>query len=99
LARGLVTAPDGSVLALSGQSVVRLSPQGEQTVNSFPQSDHQTFLGVSGFVPDGIAVGPDGTVYVDTLSGNGYANESAIAAIAPNGQPTLLWSTDDQAPK
>ena len=52
----LVTAPDGSVLALNESSAVRLSPQGEQTVYSFPQSAHQTFLGVSGFLPDGIAV-------------------------------------------
>ena len=89
---GLVTAPDGSVLGLNWSSVVRLSPQGTQIVYSFPQSSHQTFLAISGFFPDGIAVGPDGTIYVDTYSGNGYAEKSAIVAIAPSGQPTLLWS-------
>ncbi len=89
---GLVTAPDGSVLGLNESSVVRLSPQRAQTVRSFPQSANQTFLGVSGFFPNGIAVGPDGSIYVDTFLGNGYAEKSAIAAIAPNGQPTLLWS-------
>ncbi len=88
----LVTAPDGSVLALNESSLVHLSPQGEQTVYAFPQSAHQTFLEVSGFFPDGIAVAPDDTIYVDTFSGNGYAEESAIAAIAQNGKPTLLWS-------
>lgn len=90
---GVVAAPDGSVLALNESAVVRLSPQGAQTVYSFPQSAHQTFLGIPGFFPNGIAVGPDGTIYVDTFSGNGYAEESAVAAIAPGGQPTLLWST------
>jgi sugar lactone lactonase YvrE len=89
----LVTAPDGSVLGLNESSLVHLSPQGAQIVHSFPQSAHQSFLGVSGFSPNGIAVGPDGTIYVDTFSGNGNAEESAIAAIAPNGQRTLLWTS------
>jgi hypothetical protein len=34
--------------------------------------------GITGFVPDGIAIAPDGTVYLDTWLGNGYASKTAL---------------------
>lgn len=82
-------APDGSILACDDLSVVRLSPSGVTTVEDFGDGP---FLGVRFFEPDGIAVAPDGTMYLDTFSGNGFANESAIVAISPTGSATLLWS-------
>jgi sugar lactone lactonase YvrE len=85
----LVETPDGSVLAGNVLSVVRLTPNGEQTLRSFQDGP---FLGVSHFEVDGIAVLPNGTIYIDTYYGNGYANESAIAAVPLNGSATLLWS-------
>jgi sugar lactone lactonase YvrE len=84
----VVEAPDGSVLAGDVLSLVRLSPDGAQTLYSFETA----FLGVRFFEVDGVAESPDGTIYIDTFDGNGYANESAIAAISPNGSATLLWT-------
>jgi sugar lactone lactonase YvrE len=91
---GLVTAPDGSVLAMGELSVLRLSPQGMQPVVAFPTTSRTTYLGITGFSPDGIAIGSDGTIYLDTFYGNGFADTSALAAISPQGGPSLLWRQD-----
>ena len=90
---GLVTAPDGSVVAMDSLAVVGLSPQGFTTLVSFPRTDKVSYLGVTGFSPDGIAVAPGGATYLDTFSGNGYADKSALIMIpAPGaGSPSLLW--------
>jgi sugar lactone lactonase YvrE len=86
---GLATAPDGSVIAMNELSVVRLTPTGDQTIVSFFPG---LFDGIKGFSPNGIAVGPDGTIYVDTFYGNGYTDRSAIASISPNGASSqILW--------
>ncbi len=91
---GLVTTPNGSVVAMSELSVVRLSPTGDQTIFSFFPG---TFHGISGFSPNGIAVGPAGTIYVDTYYGNGYADRSAIASISPDGSASqILWESTDE---
>jgi streptogramin lyase len=85
---GLAMAPDGAVIAMDELAVVRLSPTAEQTVISFPR----LFDGISGFSPNGIAVGPDGTIYVDTFYGNGYTDRTAIVSISANGGSSqVLW--------
>jgi streptogramin lyase len=91
---GLVTAPDGSVLAMDELSLQRLSPQGMQTVVAFPRTIKSTYLGLTGFSPDGIAVGPDGSIYLDTFYGNGFADTSALSVISPQGVPSLLWQQE-----
>jgi len=90
---GLVTAPDGSVVAMDELAVVGLSPQGIKTLVSFPTTDKVSYLGISGFSPNGIAVAPGGTLYLDTFSGNGFADKSALIMIPPRGagSPSLLW--------
>ena len=86
---GLVTAPDGGVIAMDELSVVRLSPTSEQPIISFYPG---LFDGIRGFSPNGIAVGPDGTIYVDTFYGNGYTDRTAIVSISPNGASSqVLW--------
>ncbi len=87
---GLVTAPDGTVIAMESESLVRLSPHGMHVLIAFPSYRH-TFQGVENFLPNGIAVAHDGTIYVDTAYGNGYINKSAIVSISPNGRSTPLW--------
>jgi DNA-binding beta-propeller fold protein YncE len=89
---GLVTAPDGSVVAMDELGVVGLSPQGIRTLVRFPTTDKVRYLGITGFSPDGIAIGPDGSIYLDTFYGNGYADKSALIVIPPNGTPSLLWA-------
>lgn len=90
---GLVTAPDGSVIAMDELGVVRLSPSGIRTLLRFPTTDKITYLGITGFSPDGIAVGPNGSIYLDTFYGNGYADKSAIIVVAGygSGKPSSLW--------
>lgn len=89
---GLVTAPDGRVLAMDELEVLELTPEGERTIASFPRTDRTSYLGVTGFSPDGIAVAPNGAIYLDTFYGNGYADKSAVVYIAPSGHASLLWT-------
>jgi sugar lactone lactonase YvrE len=86
---GLVTAPDGGVIAMDELSVVRLSPTSDKPIIAFYPG---LFHGIRGFSPNGIAVGPDGTIYVDTFYGNGYTNRTAIVSISPNSASSqVLW--------
>jgi DNA-binding beta-propeller fold protein YncE len=91
---GLTTLPDGSVVAMAELGVDRLSPQGLQALVDFPTTDKVSYLGITGFSPNGIAVGPNGTIYLDTFYGNGFADESALVMIPGEGSglPSLLWS-------
>jgi sugar lactone lactonase YvrE len=91
---GLTTLPDGSVVAMDELGVDELSPQGFQTLVSFPTTAKVSYLGITGFSPNGIAVGTNGTMYLDTFYGNGYANNSALVMIPEQGSglPSLLWS-------
>jgi sugar lactone lactonase YvrE len=88
---GLVSAPDGSVLAMDELAVLRLNGSGSETIFATPP-DGQALLGVRGFSPNGIAVGPDGSVYLDTDYGNGYASRTAIIVLPNDGSPRLVWS-------
>ncbi|HET6873642.1 MAG TPA: hypothetical protein VFH70_02625 [Acidimicrobiales bacterium] len=91
---GLATMPDGSVVAMDTQRVLTVTPTGPGGNASFQISfESGTFDGISGFSPNGIAVGRDGTVYLDTYKGNGYADRSAISAITPQYSTRLLWQT------
>lgn len=86
---GLVTAPDGGVIAMDELGVVRLSQNGEQSIVSFAPG---LFDGIRGFSPNGIAVGPDGTIYVDTYYGNGFTDRTALASISADGASSqILW--------
>ena len=60
----------------------------------FPTTDKISYLGITGFSPDGIAIGPDGSIYLDTFYGNGYTDKSALIMIPAegSGSPSLLWS-------
>lgn len=88
---GMVTAPDGSVLAMDSQAVVQLTPHGEQTIATFAAPGRLD--DVHNFQPNGIAVADDGTIYVDTWNGNGYSDAIALAKIAPKTRvPVLIWS-------
>ncbi|MGO8872216.1 MAG: hypothetical protein ACLQPH_12605 [Acidimicrobiales bacterium] len=88
---GVVVASDGSVLAISTFSVVRVTRRGVTTVPPFPQTTVTELDGIYGFSPDGIAVDRNGTIYLDTDYGNGFADESALLAIQPNGRSSVLW--------
>ncbi len=90
---GLVTTPDGSVVAMDELGVVGLSPQGIKTLIRFPTTDKVSYLGITGFSPNGIVVAGGDTTYVDTFYGNGFADKSALIMIPAqgSGSPRLLW--------
>ena len=76
---------------MDSQSVVKLAEHREQTIVTFANAD--LLREVHNFQPNGIAVGRDGTIYVDTWNGNGYADAIAIVAISPTRPaPSVLWS-------
>ena len=85
---GLVQSPDGSVVAMSELEIVRLSPTTSHTIVSFYPAP---FHGIRAFSPSGIAMSPDGTIFVDTYYGNGYTDTTAIASIRPDGTSSILW--------
>jgi hypothetical protein len=84
---GLVATARG-VVAINGQRIVRLTPQGVRTVVDFRG---QRLGGVTGFQPNGIADAGRGALYVDTYEGNGFANASALVEVGPGGHIRLLW--------
>jgi sugar lactone lactonase YvrE len=42
---------------------------------------------------DGVAVGPNGDVYLDTNVGNSFTTESELVRLRPSGQATILWNS------
>ncbi len=90
---GLVTGPGGTVFAMDELGLVQLTPTGIRSIFRFPggYKAKVIFHGINGFSPNGIAIDPDGSIFVDTFYGNGYTTESAIAVVRPNGTSALLW--------
>lgn len=94
----LAAAPDGDVVLAGGSmGLSRFSPSG--AISPLPSSGLVGVLGRhNGFRPGvGVAVAPDGTVYLDTDRGNGWTNVSAIIALAPDGTARLVWSSAPSA--
>ena len=101
-AGGLATTPDGGVIGMNSLVVDRLSPHSASPIKSFlsscPYPDHGSFLGIQCFLPNGIAVGREGTIYSDTDYGNGYTDKTAIVAISADGKSShLLWEPSGRA--
>ena len=86
---GLAAGPAG-VIAMNGQRVQEITHRGLRTLFDFSR-DHPA--GISGFLPNGIAVGPGGVIYLDTYAGNGYTSRTALIAIRPGGQVRVLWQS------
>jgi exosome complex RNA-binding protein Rrp4 len=42
---------------------------------------------------DGIAVGQNGVIYVDTNTGNTFTTVSAILSVSPNGTVGVVWKS------
>jgi len=89
-AGGLVTGPDGHVIAMNGQSIVRLGARGARPILDLSQ---QRIDGVAGFLPNGLAIAPDSTIFTDTFAGNGYASKTALIRISPGGHIQVLWKS------
>ena len=101
-ANDLAEAPDGSVVAaLHGGTLERidngrLTPIfdfGKDPVAGFPRPGTVA----AGFDPDGVSVGAGGTIYSDTYVGNGWTDQTALAAIPRKGKAHLLAITSPLA--
>lgn len=89
-ANGLATAPDGSVVVgTQGGALFRIHDGKLSTIADFGEGRPFGFP----FQPDGVAVGLGGTIYADTFVGNGYTNQTALAAVTPGGHAHLLRTT------
>jgi streptogramin lyase len=82
------SAPDGSVIALDGESLALLSPTGTTTLIDFLKTPVN---GISTFQPNGIAVGKDGEIYTDTDGTNGVSNKPGLIRVNSTGPPAVLW--------
>lgn len=85
---GLVTAPGGTVLAMETTRLVRVSPSGIRTIVDFQR--HRVG-GIENFLPNGIAVAPNGDVYLDADNGNGWVDRTALIVVHPDGGIRVLW--------
>lgn len=89
-AHALATAPDGSVVVgTQGGRLLRIRDGKLSTVADLGNGKAFGFP----FQEDGVAVARDGTIFVDTFVGNGYTNQTAIAAVTPDGKARILRTT------
>lgn len=86
---GLAAGPAG-VIAMNGQRVQEITHRGLRTLLDF---SHDRPAGIRGFLPNGIAMGPGGVIYLDTYAGNGYSAKTALIAVRPGGQVRVLWQS------
>ena len=85
---GLVTTPDGRVVAISTQAIVELTPRGPKPIYTFTG---RNAAGITGFLPAGVAVSANDVIYTDTGYGNGWSSGSAIVAITSAKHVHTLW--------
>ena len=89
-AHAFATAPDGSVVVgTQGGQLLRIRNGKLSTVADLGNSKAFGFP----FQEDGVAVARDGTILIDTFVGNGYTNQTALAAVSPDGKARLLRTT------
>jgi hypothetical protein len=94
----LAPAPDGSVVLASRSGLARFEASGtiasipHQSLSAALDSDRakSSNLFIGG---DGVAVAPNGTIDVDTNTGNAFTSVTAILAVSPNGKVRTLWSS------
>ena len=89
-AHGLAVAPDGSIVIGTQEGTLQRIRRGK--LSTIVELGGRRPFGFP-FQEDGVAVGADGTIYTDTDVGNGYANQTALAAVDPKGHARLLRTT------
>jgi len=82
----LASSPDGSVIGPWQSAVYRYTAIQQQLIKSFG-----TIGGIGAFWPQGVAVAPDGTVYLDQGGVSGIG-PPAIVMYSPSGEVMVLWT-------
>jgi sugar lactone lactonase YvrE len=92
--RGIAGLASGSKLGVVGMTAEAILEISASTTSSILQIDSKSVLqGIRNFVPNGIAVDGDSSVYVDTIGREGFADRNAIVRIGPDGKSSeLLWT-------
>lgn len=93
----LAEAPGGSVVMSYRGGIDRLGGSGATT----PITSLAGVLGTQAHVHanvfiggDGLAVGPDGSIYVDTNTGNTFTSVSALVQVSATGaSPKIIWES------
>jgi hypothetical protein len=76
---------------MNTQAIVRITQRGARTIYSF---EHRKIGGITGFLPNGLAVSATGIIYTDTHGTNGWASGSAIVALeGPRRALRILWQS------
>ncbi len=92
----LAATPGGLLVTdAGGNSLLSLSPDGTiSTVAVFPNRFIGPPVPTSNAVPTGVAVGPDGTIYVSQLTGFPFTQgEAQIFSIAPGSSTPTVFAT------
>lgn len=86
---GLITAANGDIyVANYGTFAVdRVSGTSLTPILTFQS---ESVRGLNGFRPSGIAIGPNGVIFVDTDGTNGGSNRPALVSIGADHKPRLL---------
>lgn len=82
---GLVAAPGGVVIFADGESLIKVVNGKTEVVSGL-----DAFAKPKTFVPSGVAIAANGTIYTDSQWGDGFTDGSALATVAPSGHVTLL---------
>lgn len=82
---GMAITKAGALLFVNGEALL-----GEVGGASTVLIGRHTMTGSVIFVPSGIAVSTNGTIYVDSQSGDGFTSGAALAKITPRGVVKLL---------
>jgi hypothetical protein len=90
----MAAAPDGSVVLAGGvHGLARFHPSG--LITTIPASGLSTLLQPPSHftVGEGVAVAPDGAIYLDADANNGFTNVSAIVQVTSAGHAALVWKS------
>jgi sugar lactone lactonase YvrE len=88
---GIVTASNGSVIAMAPTAIYQYSKfDTRRTLINFARTG--PIGGIRNVSPAGIAILPNGSIYIDTDDRAGYSNATGIIKIAPGGHHTeAVW--------
>jgi sugar lactone lactonase YvrE len=106
----LAPDPDGGVIESWRDGITLRGPSGatgdvpgtsgaalDKTLGFNRETPHHTRIPNVFIGGDGVAVGPDGDVYLDTNIGNTFTTESELVRVSPLGRITVLWNSSSRS--
>ena len=97
----LAEDPDGTIVEAWRDGVTARTPSGSSS--DVPGTSDSALSDTLGFDHDkqrnvfiggdGVAVSPNGDIYIDTNVGNTFTTESELVRLSPSGQATVVWNS------